>query len=434
MRVLAAMSGGVDSAVAAALAVEAGHEVVGVHMALSRNRNQFRTGSRGCCSIEDAGDARRAADILGIPYYVWDLSEKFEDTVIADFVSEYEAGRTPNPCVRCNEHIKFEALLDKARALGFDAVATGHYAQIVERVDGRGNTVRELHRSPNEPKDQSYVLAVMGPERLRHAIFPLGGFASKADVRAEAERRGLSVSNKPDSYDICFVADGDTKGFLADRLGSRPGNIVDQDGAVVGSHEGSYAYTVGQRKGLALGNPAADGKPRYVLGTNPATNTVIVGPAELLTVNRIVGDKAVWFADDVLSAAGQDASGSGWFDVQVQVRAHGLQVSGRARSVALDRAAEVVEGSSGRTAQPEVVGACTRAQGADPQLDDRALLEVELTGGTLRGVAAGQSLVIYAGTRVLGQATVVHSDRWSSAVPSGAVPSSALPSGAALSR
>ena len=143
MRVLAALSGGVDSAVAAARAVDAGHDVVGVHMALSRNRDQFRTGSRGCCSIEDAGDARRAADVLGIPYYVWDLSERFEDTVVADFVAEYEAGRTPNPCVRCNEHIKFETLLDKAVALGFDAVATGHYARIETR---RRRHPRELHR------------------------------------------------------------------------------------------------------------------------------------------------------------------------------------------------------------------------------------------------------------------------------------------------
>ncbi|WP_245605668.1 tRNA 2-thiouridine(34) synthase MnmA, partial [Promicromonospora kroppenstedtii] len=299
MRVLAAMSGGVDSAVAAALAVEAGHDVVGVHMALSRNRDQFRTGSRGCCSIEDAGDARRAADMLGIPYYVWDLSERFEDTVVADFLSEYEAGRTPNPCVRCNEHIKFEALLDKATALGFDAVATGHYAQIVTREvalpDGGARTVRELHRSPNDAKDQSYVLAVAGPERLARAMFPLGGFASKDEVRAEAERRGLSVSAKPDSYDICFVADGDTRGFLRDRLGSRPGEVVDVDGEVVGEHDGAYAFTVGQRRGLALGRPAADGRARYVVDVQPSTNTVVVGPAELLSVDRIAGEKSLWF-------------------------------------------------------------------------------------------------------------------------------------------
>ena len=366
MRVLAAMSGGVDSAVAAALAVEAGHDVVGVHMALSRNRDQFRTGSRGCCSIEDAGDARRAADVLGIPYYVWDLSERFEDTVVADFLSEYEAGRTPNPCVRCNEHIKFEALLDKATALGFDAVATGHYARVVMHDDG----TRELHRSPNAEKDQSYVLAVMGPERLARAMFPLGEFASKAEVRAEAERRGLSVSAKPDSYDICFVADGDTRGFLRSRLGSRPGEVVDVEGNVVGEHDGAYAFTVGQRKGLALGRPAPDGKARYVVDVQTSTNTVVVGPAELLSVDRIEGEKAVWFAAP--GAAGE------WWDGEVQVRAHGEPVPARVRAVASD-------GGPG--------------------------LEVALTGSPLRGVAAGQSVVAYRGTQVLGQATVTRAWR-----------------------
>ncbi|WP_265521948.1 tRNA 2-thiouridine(34) synthase MnmA [Oerskovia flava] len=381
MRVLAAMSGGVDSAVAAALAVEAGHDVVGVHMALSRNRDQFRTGSRGCCSIEDAGDARRAADVLGIPYYVWDLSERFEDTVVADFLSEYEAGRTPNPCVRCNEHIKFEALLDKATALGFDAVATGHYARVVTReVTSPGpdgtvatSTVRELHRSPNEAKDQSYVLAVMGPVRLARAIFPLGGFESKDEVRAEAARRGLSVSAKPDSYDICFVADGDTQGFLRSRLGARTGEIVDASGEVLGEHDGAYAYTVGQRKGLGIDRPASDGRPRYVLEVQPTANRVVVGPAELLSVDRISGDRAVWLADDVLATA----SGDGWFDAQVQVRAHGTPVAAR-----------------------------VRATGADDEG-----MEVELVGTTLRGVAAGQSLVVYDGTRVLGQATVQRAHR-----------------------
>ncbi|MBD7979136.1 MULTISPECIES: tRNA 2-thiouridine(34) synthase MnmA [Oerskovia] len=395
MRVLAAMSGGVDSAVAAALAVEAGHEVVGVHMALSRNREQFRAGSRGCCSIEDAGDARRAADVLGIPYYVWDLSERFEDTVVADFLSEYEAGRTPNPCVRCNEHIKFEALLDKATALGFDAVATGHYAQVVTREvtetgpDGEPvtRTVRELHRSPNEAKDQSYVLAVMGPERLARSIFPLGGFTSKDEVREEAERRGLSVSNKPDSYDICFVSDGDTQGFLRSRLGARTGEIVDSEGEVLGEHEGAYAFTVGQRKGLALGRPAADGKPRYVLEVEPVSNRVVVGPAELLTVDRIVGDRSVWLADDVLAAAGWDQAASDWFEATVQVRAHGVPVPARVRAVVGPAA-----------------GASEEASGAAPAQGGG--MEVELTGETLRGVAAGQSLVVYQGTRVVGQSTV----------------------------
>jgi len=374
MRVLAAMSGGVDSAVAAALAVEAGHEVVGVHMALSRSRDQFRTGSRGCCSIEDASDARRAADILGIPYYVWDLSETFEETVVADFLAEYQAGRTPNPCVRCNERVKFEALLDKATALGFDAVATGHYARVVERPGPDGTTRRELHRSPNAEKDQSYVLAVMGPDRLERAIFPLGDFTSKEEVRAQAARRGLAVSSKPDSYDICFVADGDTRGFLRDRLGSRPGEIVDTEGAVVGEHDGAYAYTVGQRRGLALGRPAADGRPRYVLDVRTDSNTVVVGPAELLTVNRIAGEKATWLVE---TASLADPT-----DVAVQIRAHGAPVP-----------------------------ACVRAS------DDGAGLQVELTGPRLRGVAAGQSVVVYRGTQVLGQATVSRAWRDRAAAP-----------------
>lgn len=353
MKVLAALSGGVDSAVAAARAVDAGHEVVGVHMALSRSRAQHRTGSRGCCSIEDASDARRAADVLGIPYYVWDLSEAFEETVVADFLAEYEAGRTPNPCVRCNEHIKFAALLDRGLALGFDAVCTGHYARIVEGPAGR-----ELHRAVDLAKDQSYVLAVMGADRLARSMFPLGDVASKDAVRAEAAARGLSVSAKPDSYDICFVADGDTRGFLERRLGERPGEIVDTTGAIVGRHRGAYAFTVGQRKGLGLRVPAPDGAPRYVVATDPAANRVVVGPAALLSVDEIRGGDVVWLGERVGS----------FDDVTVQVRAHGEPVP----------------------AAVEVDGDSLVARLATP----------------LRGVAAGQSIVVYDGTRVLGQASI----------------------------
>ncbi|MCM0638435.1 tRNA 2-thiouridine(34) synthase MnmA [Cellulomonas wangsupingiae] len=356
MRVLAAMSGGVDSAVAAARAVDAGHDVVGVHMALSRTPAQERTGSRGCCSIEDASDARRAADVLGIPYYVWDMSERFESTVVADFLSEYAAGRTPNPCVRCNEHVKFAALLDKAVALGFDAVCTGHYARVVDRADG----TRELHRAADAAKDQSYVLAVMGPERLARAVFPLGDVASKSEVRAEAVARGLSVAAKPDSYDICFVADGDTQGFLRRALGEQPGEIVDETGAVVGTHDGAYAYTVGQRRGLSLGRPAPDGRPRYVLSVEPVRRRVVVGPAEHLDVAHVRGDAAVWFGD--VPATGSTCT--------AQVRAHGADV-------------------------PAAVLAA-----------DAGSVTVDVAGTGLRGVAAGQSLVLYDGTRVLGQATV----------------------------
>ena len=375
MRVLAALSGGVDSAIAAARAVDAGHDVVGVHMALSRDRDQFRTGSRGCCSIEDAGDARRAADVLGIPYYVWDLSQRFEETVVADFYAEYAAGRTPNPCVRCNEHIKFEALLDKGLALGFDAVCTGHYARIEDRADG----TRALHRSADLAKDQSYVLAVMGRGRLARSMFPLGDVATKADVRAEAAARGLAVSAKPDSYDICFVADGDTQGFLREKFGARPGDIVDAEGRVVGAHDGAYAYTVGQRKGLSIGRPAPDGKPRYVLEVQPVSNRVVVGPAADLEVGALLADDVVWLADVVGPLDGP----SRWLGCSAQVRAHGAAVPARVASLPAGRLRVELGASSG--ARPGVPG--------------------------LRGVAPGQSVVLYDGTRVLGQATVSATER-----------------------
>lgn len=355
MKVLAAMSGGVDSAVAAALAVEQGHEVVGVHMALSKNRDMTRTGSRGCCTVEDASDARRAADHIGIPYYVWDLSDDFHDLVVEDFLSEYSQGRTPNPCVRCNERIKFASLMDRARILGFDAVCTGHYASI--RNDGP-NGERSLHRSANMKKDQSYVLAVMGPEGLSRSIFPLGDFADKAEVRAEADRRGLGVGHKPDSYDICFIADGDTRGFLERSLGEKPGEIVDADGTVLGEHKGTHGYTIGQRKGLNLGRPAPDGKPRYVLDVNPDTRQVVVGAAELLSRRTLIATQLVPFES---LAPGQR--------IEAQIRAHGEATPGH-----------VVEASDGD-------------------------VTVELDSA-IRGVAPGQTLVLYSGDRVLASATL----------------------------
>src|SRR4051794_5851190 len=185
------MSGGVDSAVAAARAVDAGHDVTGVHLALSPKPAAYREGARGCCSLEDSRDARRAADVLDIPFYVWDVAERFGRDVVDDFIAEYAAGRTPNPCVRCNERIKFAAVLDRAMALGFDAVCTGHYARLVQ---GR------LHRAVDEGKDQSYVLAVLRPDQLAAAMFPLGD-TRKGDVRTEAAARGLAVAAKPDSHD-----------------------------------------------------------------------------------------------------------------------------------------------------------------------------------------------------------------------------------------
>ena len=278
MRVLAAMSGGVDSAVAAARLVDAGHDVTGVHLALSRNPQSYRTGARGCCSLEDSHDARRAADVLGIDFYVWDFAAEFQQDVVDDFVAEYRAGRTPNPCLRCNEKIKFSAVLARGRALGFDAVATGHYARLV-----RSGDEVELHRAVDPDKDQSYVLGVLTQEQLRHSLFPLAD-SPKSAVRDEAARRGLSVAKKPDSHDICFIPDGDTQGFLSRYLGDAPGDVVDAGGVKLGIHHGSHRFTVGQRRGLGLQIPAPDGSPRYVLRIEPVSNTVVVGSREELAV------------------------------------------------------------------------------------------------------------------------------------------------------
>lgn len=381
MRVLAAMSGGVDSAVAAARAVEQGHDVTGVHLALNRMPGTLRTGSRGCCTVEDSNDAWRAAEKLGIPFYVWDFSERFKEDVVDDFISEYAAGRTPNPCLRCNEKIKFAALLEKALALGFDAVCTGHYANVV-MVDGHP----QLHRAAEDAKDQSYVLGVLNEEQLHHCLFPLGDTPSKALVREEATRRGLSVAAKPDSHDICFIPDGDTRGWLAERIELEPGRIVDADGNEVGEHNGALAYTVGQRKGLRIGRPAPDGKPRFVLEIRPKTNEVVVGGREDLAVSTIRGIRCSWagqpveqFRDLVTNALGQPGDVSERIRVQVQVRAHGECLPA--------------------TAWLEVV--------ADDHAPECRHIELVLTLDTpVRGVAPGQSAVIYQDTRVLGQATI----------------------------
>ena len=351
------MSGGVDSAVAAARAVDMGHEVVGVHLALSRMPGTLRTGSRGCCTIEDSMDAQRAAKKLGIDFYVWDFSERFKLDVVDDFVAEYQAGRTPNPCMRCNERIKFAALLEKGLALGFDAVCTGHYASIFE--DGAGNL--ELHRSLEMAKDQSYVLGVLTAEQLRHSLFPLGATASKDLVRQEADQRGLSVANKPDSYDICFIPEGDTREWLKDFTSAEPGAIVDQEGNQVGTHDGHVGFTIGQRKGLNLGRPAKDGKPRYVLEIRPKTKEVVVGPEDALLIAQLAGSRYSWCGK---APANPEIE----FDCQVQVRAHGD---------AIDASAQLVEGE----------------------------LVINLKE-KLYGVAPGQTAVLYIGTRVLGQTII----------------------------
>ena len=349
LRVLAAMSGGVDSAVAAARAADAGHDVTGIHLALSANPQSYRTGARGCCTLEDARDARRAADVIGIPFYVWDMAERFHRDVVQDFVAEYARGHTPNPCLRCNEKIKFAAVLDRAVALGFDAVCTGHHARLADGV---------LRRSVDPAKDQSYVLAVLTREQLGRAMFPLGA-TTKDEVRAEAAARGMAVAAKPDSHDVCFIPDGDTRGFLAGHLGRAPGRIVEADGTLVGTHDGAYGFTIGQRKGLGVTAPARDGRPRYVLDIEPVSRTVTIGPAESLGVLEIVAQRPVWTGCD---APVQVRDGL------VQLRAHGE------------------------------VHACSAVM-------DGGLLRITLREPA-RGVAPGQAAVLYDGDVVLGSATM----------------------------
>lgn len=381
MKILAAMSGGVDSAVAAARAVEAGHEVVGVHLALSRMPGTLRTGSRGCCTLEDSMDARRVCSQLGIPFFVWDFSERFKEDVVDDFIAEYEAGRTPNPCMRCNEKIKFAALLERAVSLGFDAVVTGHYARVITNEDGN----RELHRAADWAKDQSYVLGVLTHAQLKHAWFPLADTPSKAEVRAEAARRGFSVAKKPDSYDICFIPEGDTRAWLGEHIQMRPGLIKDTDGNVLGKHPGAQAYTVGQRKGLGIGKPAADGKPRFVLEVRPKQNEVIVGSRQLLAVDEIRGIRITWAgvpvreAEEFLAAAPQEGARSSSFEVQAQVRAHADPVDAVAH---LEWTAD------------------------EDNPDQLRLQSVVRLDQALSGVAPGQTMVLYQGTRVLGQSTI----------------------------
>jgi tRNA-uridine 2-sulfurtransferase len=357
VRVLAALSGGVDSAVAAARVVAQGHDVTAVHFALSADPAATREGSRGCCTLSDARDARRAADAMGIPFYVWDLAERFREEVIEDFLAEYAAGRTPNPCVRCNERIKFAAVLERAVDLGFDAVCTGHYAQVGTDTDGRP----WLRRGVDPDKDQSYVLAVLTADQLRHTMLPLGD-STKPAVRDEAAERGLKVARKPDSHDICFIPDGDTRTWLGARLGVRTGSIIDAvTGDELGRHDGTHGFTIGQRRGLGLTRPAPDGQPRYVVRIDPLRNEVIVGPARMLDALTILTAVPTW----VGATGPEDLVG----EVHVQIRAHGEALP--ARVTATDT-------------------------GLRAELDQ-----------PVRAVAAGQTLVVYRDDAVLASATIV---------------------------
>ena len=290
MRIVVAMSGGVDSSVAAALLVRGGHEVIGLSMQLydhsgARGDGEVRFGS--CCTIDDLHDARRVAAQIGIPHYILNFERQFDETVVSNFLREYTGGRTPIPCVHCNGDLKFAALAGRAQGFGADLVATGHYARL-ERAGGKAL----LKRGLDPAKDQSYFLFTLTQEQLSHAMFPVGGL-DKATVRALAQELGLAVADKPDSHEICFVADGDHAGFLESHGAiAAPGTIRDVSGRVVGTHEGVHRFTVGQRKGLGLSSPVR----LYVVDIDAAQAAVTVGPREALERIELTASGVNWIA------------------------------------------------------------------------------------------------------------------------------------------
>ncbi len=341
MKVLVAMSGGVDSSVAAARLLAEGHDVVGVTMKLWGGESDT-----GCCSVSDVDDARRVAQQLGIAHHVWNFGDDFDSRVVAPYVDAHRRGVTPNPCIECNRHLKFDRLLRRALAVGFDAVATGHHARIVEHPGGG----RRLARGADRAKDQSYVLYVLGQDELARTLLPVGHM-TKAEVRAAAEAAGLRTAGKPDSQDVCFITStSGRRGFLGSRIPLRPGRVVDEQGREVGRVDAVELVTVGQRRGLGL---AGGGAPRYAVAVDVASATVRVGPEADLRADRVELSQVMW--------AGEPFAGP----VTAQCSAHGAA-----------RPATVEPGDGD--------GATVRF--ASPQ----------------RRVAAGQSVVLYQGDEVVG--------------------------------
>ena len=343
--VLVAMSGGVDSSVCAALLHEQGHRVLGSHMKLVHLDGV----DHGCCGPQAEADAAEVARVAGFDFEIVDMSEPFERTVLADFYAEHRAGRTPNPCVRCNEHIKFRAFLDRADALGFDMVATGHYARTWQDPEGRWH----LGRGGDRSKDQSYLLHMLGQSQLARSMFPVGS-QTKAETRAHARRMGLPVAGKPDSQEVCFVPGADHSAFLERHAPDlvREGEMQDPAGRVLGTHNGTFRFTVGQRRGLGI----STGERSYVLETDARRGVVVVGPGELLARRGLLADQVSWVAGG--------PPGDGPLEAEVRIRYRGEDVPA------------VVE--------PTPEGA--RVEFRTPQ----------------RAVAPGQSVVFYRGDEVLG--------------------------------
>ena len=285
MRACVAMSGGVDSSVAAVLLLQQGYELSGVNLRMFHNEDLGQSRERTCCSLADAEDAALVARRLGFPFYVFDFSQVFRDTVIRDFVQEYQAGRTPNPCAECNRSVKFGALLQRARTLGCDYLATGHYAR-VEQDPSSGRYL--LKRAADRSKDQTYFLYMLTQEQLAHTLFPLGGLC-KTEVRQIAEAHDLVNARTHDSQDICFVPDGKYADFIERTVGSPApaGPFLDREGRVLGQHKGLIRYTLGQHKGLGLSTE----EPLYVLEKDAAANTIRLGPDSALWTRQLTAEQ-----------------------------------------------------------------------------------------------------------------------------------------------
>jgi tRNA-specific 2-thiouridylase len=327
MRIVVAMSGGVDSSVAAALLAEQGHEVIGLSMQLY-DQSEGQTSFGSCCSIDDLHDARRVAAAINIPHYIVNFEKQFNEQVISNFVSEYAAGRTPLPCAHCNSDLKFATLAERARGFGADAVATGHYARVEHDASGRVM----LRRGVDEGKDQSYFLFSLTQAQLASAVFPVGDLP-KDEVRAYARQRRLPVADKPDSQEICFIPDHDYRTFVARSVpdAARDGAFVDENGRVVGRHAGIHRFTVGQRKGLGLSSPA--GAPLYVLSLRPADQQVVVGPKASLERTRLTASGVNWIV----------AEPSATLSVAAQIRHHHQAAPAAVRSLGDGRAEVVFE-------------------------------------------------------------------------------------------